>query len=215
MSASSKVFVGGVVMSSWLGVAAATDVAVTVVSGESVTATESVIYAVPKKSGDVTPAPSAAVIDQVKKEFVPLVSVVRTGTRVSFPNSDNIRHQVYSFSPAKTFTLKLYSGRSSEPVIFDKPGVVTLGCNIHDQMIAWLLVVDTSWYALPDTSGSATLKNLPAGDYDLYVWHPSMAAPVGEPLRVDGSTTVTKTVRIDATSIVALRRRVALQDGAR
>ena len=84
-----------------------------------------------------------AKIDQVNKEFVPLVSVVQTNTEITFPNSDNIRHSVYSFSPAKVFSLKLYAGKSAAPVIFDKAGLVVLGCNIHDLMVSWLLVVDT------------------------------------------------------------------------
>lgn len=122
--------------------------------------------------------PQTTVIDQLDKEFVPRVSVLQTGTPVEFPNSDNIRHQVYSFSPAKTFTLKLYSGRPGEPVVFDKPGVVVLGCNIHDHMIAWVVAVDTPWFARTDAHGQAALRELPAGSYQLSVWHPAVAKPV-------------------------------------
>jgi plastocyanin len=76
--------------------------------------------------------PMPAVMDQVNKEFVPAVLPVVVGTPVSFPNRDNIRHHVYSFSPAKKFELPLYMGTPSAPVVFDKPGAVALGCNIHD-----------------------------------------------------------------------------------
>jgi plastocyanin len=88
---------------------------------------------------DGMPAPSrdTANVDQVNKQFVPRITVVRTGTAISFPNSDNIRHQVYSFSPSKVFTLKLYAGTPAAPVLFDKPGMVVLGCNIHDKMSPW------------------------------------------------------------------------------
>ena len=122
-------------------------------------------------SGKVPPRSSTALIDQVGREFVPLVSVVQTGALVSFPNKDNIRHQVYSFSPAKTFELRLYSGTQASPVVFDKPGLVTLGCNIHDNMIAYALVVDSPWFAKTDAAGKALLDGLPAGDYEIHAWH--------------------------------------------
>jgi len=117
------------------------------------------------------------------------VNVVQTGTSVSFPNSDNIRHSVYSFSAPKIFTLKLYAGRSAEPVVFDKPGLIVLGCNIHDIMIAWLLVVDTPYFAHTDAGGMAILAKLPPGDYTLRTWHTPMAEDqqVSEPLHVDAA----------------------------
>jgi hypothetical protein len=98
------------------------------------------------------------------------VSVVQTGASVSFPNRDKVKHHVYSFSPAKTFELKLYSGVPSTPVVFDKAGTVVLGCNIHDQMLAFIRVVDTPYFALSDSSGKATI-NVPNGAHTLYVWH--------------------------------------------
>jgi plastocyanin len=121
--------------------------------------------------------PPHGAIDQVDKQFVPRVSVLRTGTVVRFPNSDRIRHHVYSFSPAKTFNLKLYSGREAPPVVFDRPGLVVLGCNIHDQMIAFVAVVDSPWFGRTGPDGRATLA-VPPGRYRLRVWHPDLAAPV-------------------------------------
>jgi len=128
---------------------------------------------------DTTPPAShdAASIDQINKTFVPRVSIVRTGTAVTFPNSDNIRHQVYSFSQAKEFSLKLYAGSPKTPITFDKPGLVVLGCNIHDNMIAFVGVVDSPYFAKITASGTASL-NLPAGHYRLRVWHPNMSAAV-------------------------------------
>lgn len=119
--------------------------------------------------------PLRAVIDQVDRRFVPRVTVVQSGTTVSFPNHDNIRHSIYSYSPPKRFELKLYAGTPSSPVVFDRPGVVTLGCNIHDSMIAWVLVVDTPWVARSDAQGLARIAALPPGHYRLRAWHEPMA----------------------------------------
>jgi len=117
---------------------------------------------------------------QEKRQFVPGVLVVPAGTEVLFPNRDSVRHHVYSFSPTKKFELKLYSGTPSNPVLFDKPGVVALGCNIHDQMVGWILVVDTPYYArTPAATGKVQLDNVPPGAYTLRVWH--VRLPVGAP----------------------------------
>ncbi len=116
-----------------------------------------------------------AVIDQVDRTFVPKVSVLRTGTSVSFPNSDRIRHQVYSFSKPKIFSLKLYAGSPHVDVVFDKPGLVVLGCNIHDTMIAFVGVVDSPYFTKIPRSGAAAV-NLPAGRYRLRVWHPALSS---------------------------------------
>jgi plastocyanin len=124
-----------------------------------------------------TPAHESATIDQVDKKFVPRVNVLRTGTSVTFPNSDHIRHQVYSFSKPKVFTLKLYAGSPAAPVMFDQPGLVILGCNIHDKMSAFVAVVDSPYFAKTDAAGAATL-NMPAGRYRLRVWQPALAEPV-------------------------------------
>lgn len=117
---------------------------------------------------------------QEKRQFVPGVLVVTAGTEVLFPNRDSVRHHVYSFSPAKKFELKLYTGTPSNPVLFDKPGVVALGCNIHDQMVGWILVVDTPYYArTPAATGRVLLDNVPPGTYTLRTWHTRL--PVGAP----------------------------------
>ncbi|HVK55701.1 MAG TPA: methylamine utilization protein, partial [Burkholderiales bacterium] len=136
-----------------------------------------VVYVVPVNAKSTNPLPANAVIDQIKKEFVPLVSVVQVGAAVMFPNKDNIRHHVYSFSPTKVFQLKLYSGVPAQPVIFDKPGLVVMGCNIHDGMVAYLLVVDTPWFAKTDAEGKARLENLPAGAYELHAWSHRLPDP--------------------------------------
>lgn len=115
----------------------------------------------------------ADAVDQVDKQFVPYVKPIFVGSKVRFPNSDNIRHQVYSFSPAKKFELPLYAGTDAPPVIFDKPGVVVLGCNIHDWMVGYIYVSETPFFA-KTVAGSATIEDMPPGEYTVRVWHPSM-----------------------------------------
>jgi plastocyanin len=115
-----------------------------------------------------------AEISQSKRQFQPRVTVVTTGTRVTFPNFDTVRHHVYSFSPVKTFELKLYAGVPNVPVVFDKPGVAVLGCNIHDTMAAWVVVADTPWFARSAASGRARIEAVPPGSYRLRVWHPGL-----------------------------------------
>lgn len=118
-------------------------------------------------------------IIQKGKQFAPRVSVVQTGTLINFPNQDKVRHHVYSFSPAKKFEIKLYSGVPTQPILFDKPGLVTLGCNIHDNMLAYVQIVDTPWFAKTDEKGDAKIT-LKAGKYTLKVWHYAMQAVSGE-----------------------------------
>jgi hypothetical protein len=105
------------------------------------------------------------------------VKSVLAGSRVHFPNRDKVQHQVYSFSPAKRFELPLYAGTSAPPVTFDKTGVVTLGCNIHDWMVGYVYVADTPYSGTTGKDGVALLKDLPAGDYDVRVWQPDMTEP--------------------------------------
>lgn len=123
---------------------------------------------------------SSVVIDQVDKEFIPYVTVVQRGSAINFPNNDEIRHQVYSFSKSKQFELPLYSGNPSSPVVFDKSGVVAMACNIHDWMKAYVYVVDTNKFTLSNKAGQAVLTNLTKGHYEVVVWHPK--AKVSEQL---------------------------------
>lgn len=140
---------------------------------------DAVVYAIP--DGRSLPlAKKTAVMDQKNRTFIPHILPIQTGTSVRFPNSDDIRHQVYSFSTAKTFQLPLYTGTPSKPIVFDKPGVATLGCNIHDRMSAYIVVVDTPHFQTTGANGRATLENLGAGKYTVHVWHPQLrAAPLG------------------------------------
>jgi plastocyanin len=127
-------------------------------------------------AGHLSVSPMSGVqIAQVKRQFSPQVTVVTVGTPVTFPNDDTVRHHVYSFSPVKTFELKLYAGVPASPVVFDKPGIAILGCNIHDQMVAWVVIVDTPLHARSGVSGKAQIAGVAAGSYRLRVWHSALA----------------------------------------
>lgn len=119
------------------------------------------------------------IMDQKHMQFVPDIVVIQTGSAVDFPNSDQIKHQVYSFSPAKTFQLSLYAGRRYPPVRFDRPGLVTVGCNIHDFMIGFIYVTDSPFFGRTDADGKLQLHGLAAGGYLLTLWHPGMHEPGG------------------------------------
>lgn len=131
-------------------------------------------------------APMQANVDQIDEMFVPHVRAITTGSSISFPNSDHIRHHVYSFSDAKKFELPLYIGIPAEPLVFDQAGLVTLGCNIHDHMLGYLLVLDTPYFA-EVTAGSATIANLPTGKWAIEIWHPRLAQETAIQLTVDAT----------------------------
>jgi len=116
-----------------------------------------------------------ASILQQDREFNPYLTIVQTGTAVEFPNRDAFKHHVYSFSQPKIFEIKLYAGKPAKPVVFDKPGVVALGCNVHDWMVAYVLVVDTPHFAKTGTDGRARIANVPPGAYRLKLWHPRLS----------------------------------------
>jgi plastocyanin len=163
-------------------------------------ARDAVVYAIPDGRETATGRPTA-VMDQKNRTFVPHVLPVRTGTAVTFPNSDDIRHQVYSFSAPKPFQLPLYKGTPARPVIFDKPGVVSLGCSIHDRMSAYIVVVDTPYFQKAGGDGAVELKGLRAGRYTVRVWQPDMRA---EP-RPQVVTVTDETERKELTFAVATR----------
>ena len=135
-------------------------------------------------SGKLPVRPMAGVeVSQAKRQFQPAFTVVTVGTPVTFPNFDTVRHHVYSFSPTKTFELKLYAGVPGTPVVFDKPGMAVIGCNIHDSMAAWILVVDSPLHARSGADGKVRIAAVAPGAYRLRVWHPGQPANV-EPAAV-------------------------------
>ncbi|MCW0381025.1 hypothetical protein NB709_002641 [Xanthomonas sacchari] len=129
-------------------------------------------------------ASATATMDQVNSQFVPAVLAVQAGSWVRFPNSDQIRHQVYSFSPAKRFELPLYQGSTAKPVRFEQAGLVTVGCNIHDWMVGYVVVLDTPYFAVTGADAQVRLE-VPPGAYELRVWHPRLSgAGYAQPLQV-------------------------------
>jgi plastocyanin len=121
--------------------------------------------------------PRTAILDQRNLAFEPRVLVVATGTQVSFPNSDSVSHQVYSFSAAKKFQLPLYKGAPHAPVSFDRPGLVVLGCNIHDQMVGYVVVTDAPYFGKTDSAGEFRISGMPAGPVRVSIWSPYIADP--------------------------------------
>jgi len=148
--------------------AAASALSVTVFGADGKPVEGAVVIAEPA-AGGARPSlgsKSIVVMDQRNLMFVPDVLVVQTGTPVDFPNSDQVRHQVYSFSPAKPFQLALYA-----PVVFDHAGLVTVGCNIHDSMLGYIWVTDSPWFGRTGANGTLQLRDLTSGDYMVRVWH--------------------------------------------
>jgi plastocyanin len=113
-------------------------------------------------------------------KFMPLVSVIQTGSRVAFPNYDKVKHHIYSFSPAKKFDQKLYSGATAATQVFDKAGVVVLGCNIHDRMVSYIKVVDSPYFAKTGADGVARIALPAGGKYTVSAWHYRMAGAAAE-----------------------------------
>ncbi|GAB2592655.1 methylamine utilization protein [Nitrincola alkalisediminis] len=156
----------------------AADVQILVVSESQQPLINAVIVIEPRDHPLNNTFDATAQVAQIDRAFAPHVQVVQTHTSVSFPNHDDVRHHVYSFSEAKRFELPLYQGAEAAPVVFDKAGIVTLACNIHDQMLGFVYVTDSPWFAVTNASGHAMLTVPDASDYRLRVWHPSLGANV-------------------------------------
>lgn len=148
-----------------------------------------VVTASPTAAAAHPAPPIQAVMDQVDETFVPDLLVIPTGSTVGFANSDSVSHQIYSFSPAKRFQLPLYRGKPYPPVQFDQPGVVTLGCNIHDSMLAYVVVTNAPFFGRTNTTGSWT-GEVPEGHYQITIWHPRLRD--NDPKILRGEVTVSE-----------------------
>jgi plastocyanin len=158
---------------------------------------DAVAYVEPlDRPAQVTPPTDPVAIIQKDQTFIPYVTPIAVGTRVVFPNKDNVQHHVYSVSPAKKFEIPLYIGESTATILFDKPGQVTLGCNIHDWMVAYILVLDTPYFAKTAADGSAALTGLPPGRYRLEVWHPRLSGKVERDLVIAGAADTEQVVSV-------------------
>jgi len=137
-----------------------------------------VVYALPVggKAPAVLPTASG-MVEQSYYKFEPYVSVVQTGTKMRFPNRDRNEHHIKVLSGPSVFEHKVYTRKEPEPTLLDKPGQITLQCLIHDWMNAHIYVVDSPWFGKTSKAGSAIVENLPPGDYDVFVTHPSLLIP--------------------------------------
>lgn len=174
---------------------------------------DAVISLVPLE-GSVPPVDPAATaeIAQHGQEFTSYVTVVQVGTKVTFPNRDTVQHHVYSLSKAKKFELPLYNPGEKETMVFDAPGLVTIGCNIHDWMISHLVVVPTPWFAKSDAQGGARVK-APAGRYRLELWHPRLAAPINREVTLADGTAAHETFSLALKPDRRVRRSPAAKGG--
>lgn len=163
--------------------ARAGDLEVMVATAAGTPVLDAVVMAVPDAGARAPRIAGPYVMAQKDTQFQPRLLVVPVGAEVSFPNLDPFRHHVYSFSRAKPFELKLYGKDETRSVRFDKAGVVAVGCNIHDQMSAWIRVVDTAWSGRTTLTGRAVLHDLPAGPATIIIWHPQFRAANGEMLQ--------------------------------
>jgi plastocyanin len=134
-----------------------------------------------------TEKPSRVVLDQRNLAFVPHVLVVRVGTAVEFPNNDKVFHNVFSFRDGKKFDLGMYPKGMSKRIVFDKPGLARLFCNIHPNMAAYVMAVDTPYFAVSDGQGSFTITGVPSGTYTYYAWRPGGGQPLSGSVTVDGT----------------------------
>jgi plastocyanin len=158
--------------------AAALSVQVTDAGGKPLA--DVVVVATPEAGAALPRQLKPAEIEQRGLKFIPLVSVIQTGSRIAFPNNDKVKHHIYSFSPAKKFDQKLYSGVAAAPQVFDKAGLVVLGCNIHDRMVAYVKVVDSPYFAKTDAAGVARIELPAAGKYTVSAWHYNMSGAPAE-----------------------------------
>jgi len=172
-----------------VSIAAAADLKGKVVDEQGNSVPQAVVFVQTPAAAKAT-TPRKATLDQIDKQFVPNVLPIAVGTEVQFPNHDQIHHHVYSFSRVKSFDLPLYKGETAPAVAFDQPGVVDVGCNIHDWMSAVILVVPSPYYATTDANGAFVLSNLPPGAYSLVSWHErsrTKIADTAKDVRVGGS----------------------------
>ena len=145
-------------------------------------------------------APAAAPFVQVKRvvldqrglDFNPRVVAIRVGTTVDFPNSDKVFHNVFSFRDGKKFDLGMYPAGTSRPIVFDKPGLSRVFCNIHPHMAAYVMAVDTPYFSLSDERGAFAISGVPAGSYTYHAWRP-------------GGQTLTGSVTVDSNHALEVR----------
>lgn len=180
-------------LSAIVGSVTAADLAVTVTDQKAEAVAGFVIWLEPRDAPVPPAAPEdlAATVEQIDEEFQPYTLAVRLGTRVSFPNRDDVQHHVYSLSSPARFEIPLHGGDETESVVMNQTGLVPIGCNIHDWMLSHLVVVDTPWFGTTDETGRLTLAGLPPGRYKLTAWHPRIRQPAEREITLSGEELTT------------------------
>lgn len=154
----------------------------------------------------LTPPGEPVVIAQNHEEFEPFVTAIAVGTRVKFPNQDTVAHHVFSQSKAKPFEIPRYRGEPKDTIVFDQPGVVALGCNIHDWMLAYVVVLATPYFAKSGADGLVPLAAVPAGRYRLEVWHPRVREMVTREMSVTPADAATQVISVTLRPDKRIRR---------
>jgi plastocyanin len=164
-------------------------IAVRITDADGKPVSDAVVYLEADSGQQLPKTMKAGEISQKGLKFIPLVTVIQTGSKIFFPNNDKVRHHIYSFSAPHKFDQKLYTGTMAEPQTFEKPGTVVLGCNIHDKMIAYVRIVDTPYFGKTGADGSVAV-DAPAGKYVLKAWHPYIVggAPQEQAVRLADGT---------------------------
>lgn len=187
-----------------LGAANAAEISVNVRDDQGAIVDDAVVILKPR-SGDAVNSPARRMqegsfeIVQKNLSFLPHTLVVPRGATVAFPNQDVVRHHVYSFSPARKFELALYGQEESRTVTFNNPGIVAIGCNIHDSMQAYVFIYDAGEEAKLSEQGLANFGDLPEGEYSISVWHPRMKRQedaVEQIVRAGGDVSYSATIKI-------------------
>jgi plastocyanin len=141
-------------------------------------------------AGVPTPPQTAKVVlDQRNVAFVPHVLAVRVGTVVDFPNNDKVFHNVFSFRDGKKFDLGMYPKGAVKRIVFDRPGLARLFCNIHPNMAAYVMAVDSPYFAVSDEEGAFTIPGVAPGTYTYRAWRPGGQELTGS-VTVDGNQTL-------------------------
>lgn len=188
---------------------AAADVAFKITDAKNQPVADAVVSLVPLAApAKITPPTAPLEIMQHGQEFSVYVLPLVVGTAVNFPNRDTVQHHVYSLSRPKKFELPLYAGEAKAPVVFDQPGVVAIGCNIHDWMSAYVVVLETPWFAKTATNGAAAIADVPPGRYRAEVWHPRLAKTEARELTVTADATASPTSPLAFTLALKPDRRI-------
>jgi len=187
--------------------AAQGSVQVTVQDNKGQSVADAVVSLLPLDTKPILAPPAdPVIINQHDQEFEPLVTPVIVGTRISFPNRDAIRHQVYSLSKAKRFEIPLYGPGVGQTLLFDRAGIVALGCNIHDWMTAYVVVLETPFFLKTPATGLATLTAIPPGRYRLDVWHARLVHEATREVVISPSDVAAQTIAITLRPITGKRR---------